>query len=126
MPATLEKDAQELHRALAGRGNWLNLNLSRETAEIVARVIDTRVAGGEVVFTSGREELSPSEAAAMLGVSRPQVRKLMDKGFIPFRMVGSHHRIAMDDLVRYLEGERERRKVVRKKYVALQNELGLP
>jgi hypothetical protein len=49
----------------------------------------------------------------------------MERGDLPYRMVGTHHRILVDDVTVYLSTERERQTAVRKKYAALQNELGL-
>ena len=70
-------------------------------------------------------EVSPEDAAKMLGMSRPFVRKLMDKGDLPFRMVGSHHRIAVSDLETYWAAERVRRHQSMMEFSALENELGL-
>jgi excisionase family DNA binding protein len=125
MAATLEKDAQELRQALAKSGERLRLSLSRETIELVVQMVDARAKGGEVVFTRGNQEVTPTEAAAMLGISRPQVRKLMNQGLLSYRMVGTHHRIPIEGITRYLESERRRRQEARKKYAAFQNELGL-
>ena len=84
------------------------------------------VAGGqEVVVTQGLKEISPTEAAAMMGMSRAQVRKLLDDGALPFRMVGSHHRIRLDAVHRWLEVEDARQEAAMADLTALQNELGL-
>jgi excisionase family DNA binding protein len=48
-------------------------------------------------------ELSTFEAANLLGVSRPFVKKLLEKGKIPFRMVGTHHRVRLADVLKYQE-----------------------
>jgi excisionase family DNA binding protein len=92
---------------------------------MLARVVDAQVKGQEIVVTHGLQEVSPAEAALMLGMSRPQVRKLMDKGTLPYRMVGAHHRIAVDDVHDYLTAERKRRKEALARFSALENELGL-
>jgi excisionase family DNA binding protein len=99
--------------------------LSRETIELVAQMVDARAKGGEVIFTHSNRGLTPTEAAAALGISRPQVRKLMDQGLLPYHLVGTHHRIPIEGLTGYLESERKRRREARKKYAAFQNELGL-
>jgi excisionase family DNA binding protein len=91
----------------------------------LARIAKARAEGREVVVTRGLEELSPAEAAAFMGMSRPQVRKLMDRGLLPFRMVGSHHRISVAGLKRYLVEQRERRERALAELAELQNELGL-
>jgi len=125
MSPVLTRDAEALHSALATSGDEVNVSLSRETAEMLARVVDAQTQGQEVVVTHGLQEVSPTEAALMLGMSRPQVRRLMDKGELPFRMVGSHHRIAIEDVHTFLAAERKRRKTALARFSALENELGL-
>ena len=49
-------------------------------------------------MTHGFEEVTPTEASVMLDMSRPQVRRMMDRGMLPFRMVGTHHRIRVSDI----------------------------
>lgn len=85
---TLDRDAEALHRALAVAGDEVRVSLSRETAELVARVVDARVRGQQVLLTRGNAEVTPNEAAVLLGMSRPQVRKLLDQGLLEFRKVG--------------------------------------
>ena len=74
MVKTLDRDAEALHRALAVAGDEVRVSLSRETAELVARVVDARVRGQQVLLTRGNAEVTPNEAAVLLGMSRPQVR----------------------------------------------------
>jgi excisionase family DNA binding protein len=125
MDAVLERDVEVLKKALAGDGQTLNIRLSRKAAEIAARAVSASANGGQVITTKGDTGLSPNEVAGILGISRPQVRKLMDKGLLPFSMVGSHHRINPEDVTAYLQAERIRRSKVRSRYAELQNELGL-
>jgi excisionase family DNA binding protein len=54
------------------------------------------------------KELTPSQAAEVLGVSRTHFMRIAQKGEIPYRMVGSHHRMRLEDILKYRE-ERERR-----------------
>jgi excisionase family DNA binding protein len=54
-----------------------------------------------------------SEAARLLGVSRPHLVRLVEKGEIPFRKVGSHRRIHASDVAAYLEVRDSRRREAR-------------
>jgi excisionase family DNA binding protein len=125
MTELLTRDAEALHRALEGSGGDIQVSLSRETAELLSKLVDARARGEEIVVTPGNAEVTPTEAAVLLGMSRPQVRKLMDRGLMEFRMVGSHHRVLVSSIRAFLEAERPRRSEALAELAALQNELGL-
>ncbi|MCL2735941.1 MAG: excisionase family DNA-binding protein [Propionibacteriaceae bacterium] len=125
MTSVLVGDAQAVHAALATGKDRVQLSLARETAEMIARWLDAEAGGQQVVATKGLREVSPAEAASMMGMSRSQVHKLLDDGIVPFRMVGSHHRIRLDAINAWLELEDARQGKAMAELVALQNELGL-
>lgn len=125
MTEVLSRDADALHRALDGEGDEVKVSVSRETAEWLARIVDARSRGQRVVVTHGHAEVSPAEAAALLGASRPQVRKLMDEGKLGFRMVGAHHRIPIESIEAFKAWEREQMAKGMEELSRLQNELGL-
>ncbi|MDN5768538.1 MAG: helix-turn-helix domain-containing protein [Humibacillus sp.] len=125
MTETLTRDADALHRALVNSGDEVAVSVSRETAEWLARIIDAKVRGQEVLLTRGDVEVTPSEAAGLLGMSRPQVRKLMDEGKLAFRKVGSHHRIAVGSVRAFIDAERTQMEGGMADLARLQNDLGL-
>src|SRR3954447_21872396 len=125
MTDLLVRDAAALHRALEKPGDQVNVELSRETAELLSRLIDARARGEEILVSPANAEVTPTEAAVLLGMSRPQVRKLMDGDLLEFRKVGTHHRIRVSSIRAFLESERPRRREALADLAALQNELGL-
>jgi excisionase family DNA binding protein len=125
MGAVLIRDAKALRDALDQGGEQVRIEVSRETAAMISQWVDAQVEGQEVVVTQGLREVSPTEAAAMMGMSRAQVRKLLDGGGLPFRMVGSHHRIRIEAIKRWLSIEDARQEKAMAELMALQNELGL-
>ncbi|MDR1213569.1 MAG: helix-turn-helix domain-containing protein [Propionibacteriaceae bacterium] len=125
MAPVSQRDAQALHQALATGGDDISVSLSRETVAFLSQIVDAQASGHEIVFSRVPEEVSPAEAAQMLGMSRPHVRKLMNQGVLPFRMVGSHHRIPVADFKRFQEVERNRRHQALADLLELENELGL-
>jgi len=125
MTGTLARDAEALHRALDRSGGQVHVDLSRETAELISRLVDARARGEEIVVAPGDTEVTPTEAAVLLGMSRPQVRKLMDRGLLDFRMVGTHHRIRVSSIVAFRDTERLRRQKALAQLAAVQNDLGL-
>ena len=125
MTELLTRDADALHRALVKSGDEVEVSVSRETAEWLARIVDARVRGQEIVLTRGNAEVTPTEAAGLLGMSRPQVRKLMDEGKLAFRKVGTHHRIKVSSIRVFLEAEQAHMEAGMEEFTRLQNELGL-
>ena len=125
MSDLLARDAAALHRALERDGDRLDVSLHRSTLEFVAALVDARSQGEEVVVARNQAELTPAQAAKLLGVSRPQVRRLMDRGVLPSRMVGSHHRIPLSAVQSFRESERVRMMAGMADLADLQNELGL-
>lgn len=125
MTEILIRDADKLHRALAKGGDEVRVTVSRETAEWMAEIVDAKVSGRDVVLTNDLGEVSPTHAGQLLGMSRPQVRKLMDDGRLEFRKVGTHHRITVASIRAFLADERERRAPILAELARLQNDAGL-
>jgi len=125
MTPVLEKDASALRRALKREGDQVSVSLSRSTAEMVAQLVEAQASGQEVVVTTGLHEVTTTQAAKMLGMSRPQVTKLLEQGELPYRLVGTHHRIPVSAIRAFLDIESKRMHAAMAELVALQNELGL-
>lgn len=70
------------------------------------------------------EELTPNQAAQLLGVSRPFLIHLLQRGVIPYRQVGTHYRIRLSELLGYRQ-EQERRHSLVDDLVRDREELGL-
>jgi excisionase family DNA binding protein len=54
-----------------------------------------------VYIVQNQSKLTTVEAASMLGVSRQFLINLLEKGDIPYHMVGTHRRIYAQDLAQY-------------------------
>jgi excisionase family DNA binding protein len=83
--------------------------LLRQVAEIMAR-------GDGVVVNAISRELTTTEAAHLLGMSRPTLIRLLDTGQIPAHRVGTHRRVQLLDVIEY---RRERLRQQRKAYEEL-------
>lgn len=84
--------------------------LPAELGRILQEVLNVMARGGKVTIGAVPEEVTTSTAAAMLGVSRPTVMRLIKEGQIPSHKVGTHHRLNSDDVfaVRRARRARER------------------
>ena len=96
------------HRAPADRVEILLVHPdgSRESVEIsavatglIADLLEKASTSEEVALLTDDAEISPEDAAAILGVSRPLVRRRMDIGDLPFRRVGAHRRVRLADVL---------------------------
>lgn len=70
-----------------------------DTVVRMADLLEATAGGGEVALLAEDAEISPEEAATILGISRPLVRRRTDRGELPFRRVGAHRRIRVSDVL---------------------------
>ena len=55
--------------------------------------------GERVAVLTEDQEVSPTDASEILGISRPLVVLRMDRGELPFRYVGKHRRASLRDVL---------------------------
>lgn len=67
----------------------------------ILRLLECLSQGHRVAVAPIEEELTTQEAADFLQVSRPFLIKLLERGPIPFHMVGTHRRVLYKDVVEY-------------------------
>lgn len=77
---------------------------------LLRQVIAEAARGEPLVVLSEDREVTPNEAAQVLGLSRPLVVQRMNVGELPFRRVGAHRRARLSDVLALkerLEAQRE-------------------
>ncbi|MEN5053354.1 DNA-binding protein [Brevundimonas naejangsanensis] len=97
-PELVEGDHVEL-QVRRGDGKTQTLSLPPAAARIVAELLSRLLDGERVALLIEEQELSPAEASALLGISRPLVVHRMDIGDLPFRYVGTHRRALLKDVL---------------------------
>lgn len=104
----VELSAQDRKAAKAlgrlGKGDQVEVRVRRKSGEDqvvrlpskAAALLETALGhllqGERVAVLAEDQELSPNDAADILGISRPLVVHRMDVGDLPFRYVGKHRR----------------------------------
>jgi excisionase family DNA binding protein len=64
-------------------------------------ILGAMASGQSITLIPENAELTTAEAADILNVSRPFVIKLLEEEKIPYRKVGTHRRIRMEDVMNY-------------------------
>lgn len=86
------------------------LELPAGAVVLLMDILEAMAAGRGVSIIPESAELTTVQAAAILNVSRPYLIKLLADGAIPYRKVGKHRRILMEDVMTYknrIDQERE-------------------
>ena len=81
--------------------------------------------GDGVVVSEVARELTTSEAARALGISRPTLIGLIDKGEIASHKVGTHRRVALSDVLAFRRRRISEQRDAYESLMAEQDELGI-
>lgn len=98
---------------LSGPGAGDRVEVPPEVHQVLLQVVAALKAGRAVTVAPQSTTLTTQQAADLLGVSRPTVIKLLDRGEIPYERIGERRRLQLRDVLDY----RERRR--REQYEAL-------
>jgi hypothetical protein len=98
LPKLVAGDRLELHVRHEG-GKEQRLSIPPSAAAAVEALLAHMLRGDRVAVLAENQELSPTEASAILGISRPLVVLRMDRGDLPFRYVGKHRRTLLKDVL---------------------------
>lgn len=88
------------------------LELPAGAVALLQDVLEAMAAGRGVTLIHEGAELTTVQAASILNVSRPYLIGLLESGKMPFRKVGTHRRILMEDLMTYKAQDDQERQVV--------------
>lgn len=127
-PAAFAAAARE---AISG-GDRLRLQAGDAAFEVnndlavgVLALLEAVGAGLPVDITALPAELTTGQAADLLGVSRPTVVSLVDRGALAASRVGTHRRLRTVDVLAYRDRARQDRSAALDELVAVSDELGL-
>ncbi|MGJ5178571.1 DNA-binding protein [Bradyrhizobium oligotrophicum] len=95
----LGEDDQVEVRVRRKSGEDQVIRLPANAAALLETALGHLVQGERVAILAENQELSPNDAADILGISRPLVVHRMDVGDLPFRYVGKHRRAKLKDVL---------------------------
>ncbi|MDX1587795.1 MAG: helix-turn-helix domain-containing protein [Oleiphilaceae bacterium] len=110
---TLSKyaDVERVKLSLRGsNGESDELLLPGHVLQILLDVLSEISQGNAISLIPYHQEVSTQDAANLLNVSRPFLVRLLEEGEIPFRKVGAHRRVRLQDVLNYKEKTDHRRR----------------
>lgn len=108
-----------------GEGHDLaRIEVPPATLRVLSRLLGLMASEQVFLLYPAHTELTTSQAADMLGVSRPYLVARLEAGELPFRKVGRHRRVRMDDVLHYKARMREASEAAMQELVALSQAMG--
>ena len=87
--------------------NGKDIRIAPAISALVLDLLSHVASGNMVTLVPTGAELTTQQAADLLNVSRPYFSKLLKQNQIPFIKVGTHRRVALEDLLAY-KADRDR------------------
>lgn len=106
-------------------GEHPTIELPTAALKLIGRLLGAMSQGRPITLVPTEQEFTTVEAANFLNVSRPFVIKEMEAGRLAYRKVGSHRRIAFEDLLEYAQQMRARQANALERMAENARELGL-
>jgi len=94
------------------------IELPAGAVTLLLDILGAMASGQGVTIIPEDAELTTVQAADILHVSRPFLIKLLEAGQIPYRRVGKHRRIRMEDVMNYKRAIDQQREAVLDQLVA--------
>ncbi len=86
-----------------------HMELPDELYKVLRDVLEALAQGLAITVAPTHTILTTSQAADLLGVSRPTLVRLLEVGEIPFDKPGRHRRVRLDDMLAYQQRARRAR-----------------
>ncbi|PTB19816.1 DNA-binding protein [Trinickia symbiotica] len=105
-------------------GDVARIDVPPATLRVLSKILAMMASQQTFLLYPAETELTTGQAADMLGVSRPYLIARLEAGDLPFRKVGRHRRIRMEDVLAYKATMQVDRKAALDELVAQSEALG--
>ncbi|GAB3802982.1 excisionase family DNA-binding protein [Micromonospora zhanjiangensis] len=126
--ASLAELASLLHEGsgeLAVRRGAAQVEVPVSVRDVLTRIADVLASGRGVAIVPVDRELTTTEAAGLLGVSRPTLIKLLEAGEIGYSRPNSSRRIPLDQVLAYRDRRGQARRAILDELTADAVEMGM-
>ena len=106
-------------------GQVIEIALPPDAVAALGDVLEAIGQGHAVRVLADDAELTTNEAATLLHVSRPHLVSMLEAGALPFRLVGTHRRLRLADVLAFKRRDDEARQRALDELTGLSDELGL-
>lgn len=116
--SSISKLREASERVRSSEGNFVEIKISengdflkipKRALSLLFEILSNMAHGKSLTLIPSDTEVSTQQAADMLKVSRPHLVKLLEEGEIPFKKVGTHRRIELNNLIAYEKRLKENR-----------------
>ncbi|MBT8223910.1 MAG: excisionase family DNA-binding protein [Dactylosporangium sp.] len=126
--ASLVQLTELLHEgtgALAVSRGGPEIAVPRSVRDVLTRIADVLASGRGVAIVPVDRELTTTEAAGLLGVSRPTLIKLLESGEIGYSRPNSSRRVPLDQVLAYRDRRGQTRRAILDELTADAVEMGM-
>jgi excisionase family DNA binding protein len=100
-------------------------DLPDEVYTVLRQVIRVMAAGKAVTVAPHNLQLTTQEAADLLGISRPTIVRILERGDIPFTQPNRHRRLRLSDVLEYQRCASADQQAALRTMVEISEDLGL-
>jgi excisionase family DNA binding protein len=105
-------------------GDIVRLEVPPATLRLLSQILALMARQQTFVLYPESSELTTKQAAEVLGVSRPFLIRVLEAGQIPFRKVGRHRRVLMQDVLAYKKTMQIKRRAALDELVKASEDIG--
>ncbi|MDM8359547.1 excisionase family DNA-binding protein [Pandoraea communis] len=107
------------------KGEHPTVEVPPAALKLIGQLLGAMSEGRSILLSPANREFTTVEAANLLNVSRPFLIKEIEAGRLRHRMVGTHRRIAFEDLMAYRDDMRSKQTTALERMADNARELGL-
>jgi len=106
-------------------GKYPSIALPPASLRMIGEILGAMSEGRSITLMPSKREFSTVEAANFINVSRPFIIKEIEAGRLKHRLVGTHRRVLLEDLIEYKNAMQSKQYVALDRMAENAKELGL-